>query len=173
MNTAKKKQSPITHTQCVNISAVWLSNQKTMSDYRVKIVLTEMVGYASMTLNSELPDVLGIWGNASTVNIECKVSRSDFLNDKKKYHDHPYGNYKLYACPTGMISPEEIPEAWGLIYINKVGGKLIKNAQYHENCHDVVPMLSDLILNGATAGALRSEHKKRTNRMWDGKAVIL
>jgi hypothetical protein len=144
-----------------------------MSDYRVKIILTEMVGYASMQFNSELPDVLGIWGNSSTVNIECKISRSDFFNDKNKFHNHPYGNYKFYSCPTGMIQPEEVPEMWGLIYVNGTGGKLIKNAGYHSESHDVVPMLSDLILNGATAGALRSEHKKRPNRMWDGKAIIL
>lgn len=51
----------ITHTLCVNLSAGWLSNRKSSMDIlRCKVILTEMVGYASILHSSELPDVLGI-----------------------------------------------------------------------------------------------------------------
>lgn len=57
--------------------------------------------------------------------IEAKVSRADFLADRKKPHraDPAYGlgQYRYYACPEGMIKPEELPERWGLIYINSRG----------------------------------------------------
>jgi len=164
----------ITHDLCVNLTATWLSNRKTATDnLRCKVILKEMVGYASMLFNSELPDVLGVWSSTHVVNIECKVSRSDFLSDKNKYHNHPLGNYKLFACPYGMIKPEEVPETWGLVYINMRGGKLIKEPIHTESEADVTPILCDIVINGENAGVLNESHKKRPNRMWDGKAVVL
>lgn len=51
--------------------------------------------------------------------IETKISRSDFLADFKKPHriNGGIGNYRYYACPEGLIKPEELPEKWGLIYV--------------------------------------------------------
>lgn len=78
--------------------------------------------------------------------IETKISRSDFLADFKKEHRKNgglIGNYRYYACPAGLIKPEEIPEKWGLIYVdldNKrsrakmpigYGGFLPKSGQSH------------------------------------------
>lgn len=53
--------------------------------------------------------------------IETKISRSDFLADFKKAHRQEgglIGNYRYYACPEGLISVDELPEKWGLIYVN-------------------------------------------------------
>lgn len=53
--------------------------------------------------------------------IETKISRSDFLADFKKEHrvnGGLIGNYRYYACPVGLIKPEELPEKWGLIYVD-------------------------------------------------------
>ncbi|WP_380092111.1 hypothetical protein [Deinococcus cellulosilyticus] len=76
----------------------------------------------------EFPDVIGFrqWW---TVIIECKISRADFLADAKKPHRvrvqqgirKGMGNYRLYACPTGLIKPEELPEKWGLLYFSEGG----------------------------------------------------
>lgn len=78
----------------------------------------------------------GGWGTGESVDgfavnsaavfvIEAKVSRADFLADKKKPHradpSRGLGQYRYYACPEGMIKPEELPEKWGLIYINSKG----------------------------------------------------
>ena len=164
----------ITHERCVGLAATWLAGRKQSNEkYRCKVILCEMVGYQSFLPNAELPDVLGVWGNDDTVNIECKISRSDFKNDKNKKHDHPFGHHKFYACPYDLILPEELPEGFGLIYVNGRGGKLIKDSDYFDDAADVVPMLADLIINGCNAGVLDNTHKKRPGGIWNGRAVIL
>lgn len=65
-------------------------------------------------------DALLFTSNSSFM-IETKISRSDFLADFKKPHRQNgglIGNYRYYACPKGLIKPEEIPEKWGLIYVD-------------------------------------------------------
>jgi len=72
----------------------------------------------------ESPDIFG-WGNSSTQLIEVKVSRADFLSDKKKLwrKDMAYGlgRYRSYLCPSELIKIEELPSSWGLLYIDKKG----------------------------------------------------
>lgn len=57
--------------------------------------------------------------------VEAKVSRADFLADAKKpFRRDPatgVGKYRYYACPEGLIKPEELPPRWGLIYVNQRG----------------------------------------------------
>lgn len=59
--------------------------------------------------------------------VESKVSRADFLADaKKSFRKNPeegVGNYRYYACPEGLIKPEELPPKWGLIYVNMQNGR--------------------------------------------------
>lgn len=53
--------------------------------------------------------------------IEVKISRSDFFADAKKRSridpSKGVGRYRYYACPVGLIHPEELPDKWGLIYV--------------------------------------------------------
>ena len=135
----------------------WLQKQhESISLYRCKVILKEPHGY---NISREYPDVLGT-GMKNDINIECKVSRQDFLKDGKKQHKHPFGNFKFYACPEGLILPDEIPEEFGLIYIGKESCRMIKKPLYVKECENTAPMLADLFLN-------------RNNKVWDGKAVIL
>lgn len=71
---------------------------------------------------NERPDVIAFSGWHSVL-IECKISRQDFLQDKKKpcRQDKGMGKYRYYCCPTGLIKVEELPENWGLIYVNQKG----------------------------------------------------
>lgn len=164
----------LTHGQCINISSNWLANQKDRSiPWGCKIILREPSGYLVMTGDS-LPDVLGIWDDTA-VNIECKVSRSDFLADSHKKHSHPIGNYKIYACPYNMILEDEIPQGWGLLYVNGRGGKLIVKPSYIDAEKSPNKFMCDLILNGVLSGSLNSTHTRRPKniRQWDGKGVIL
>lgn len=100
----------MTHTECVLAAARWL-------DGKCQVVLPEF-----FTHNSELPDAIGFtaYGRNSHM-IECKVSRGDFLKDKKKlfrqWPEQGMGNFRYYCCPKGMIKLEEVPGNWGLIYI--------------------------------------------------------
>lgn len=76
----------------------------------------------------EVPDV---WGwipfknhktmpyGSYTFQIECKASRSDFLADKKKMTrkkpEQGAGQIRWFYCPPDIVSPDEIPENWGLV----------------------------------------------------------
>lgn len=76
------------------------------------------------TAGGEYADVIG-FGSRHSILIEVKVSRSDFLADKKKwFRIHPekgMGKERYYCCPTGLIRKDELPEGWGLIYVNQQG----------------------------------------------------
>jgi len=81
------------------------------------------------TINSETPDILGFYSGGASL-IEAKASRSDFLSDKKKpFRKSPetgMGNYRFYACPSGIIKENELPENWGLIYVSAKGRCTLK-----------------------------------------------
>ena len=77
-------------------------------------------------LDGESPDAIGFrvsspsYGGGSVV-VECKTSRSDFLSDRKKPHrispSSGMGRFRYYLCPKDMISREELPDGWGLLYL--------------------------------------------------------
>ena len=73
----------------------------------------------------EIPDAVGFRSSGISYLIECKVSRGDFLADNKKhfrrYQINGLGRYRYYLCPVGLIKEKELPDKWGLLYINKKG----------------------------------------------------
>lgn len=81
------------------------------------------------TLSSECADVIGFGGHTHSVLIEVKVSRSDFLADKnkssRKHPERGIGRYRFYACPDELICKDDLPEGWGLIWIDAVGTPII------------------------------------------------
>jgi len=72
----------------------------------------------------ESPDAFG-FGGSTTQLIEVKVSRADFLSDKKKFwrqhRNMGIGRFRSYLCPEGLIQREELPHNWGLLYISEIG----------------------------------------------------
>jgi hypothetical protein len=98
-----------THKQLVRRMANWLKYQKKMT-----VVCAEL-----STRNSETPDVIGWIGGATSILIECKVSRADFLADAGKHFrrhaEMGMGDERYIAAPPGMIRPEELPDKWGLL----------------------------------------------------------
>lgn len=52
-----------------------------------------------------------------SVMIEVKVSRADFLADKKKPErlHGGIGTYRFYLAPAGLIGVEDLPPGWGLL----------------------------------------------------------
>lgn len=97
----------MTHAELVARGLKWLEN-------RCTIAFAEL-----STAAMEIPDGWGYGGNGSVL-IECKATRSDFLADAKKFYRRQpkagMGNLRYYLCPQGLIQPEELPEAWGLLY---------------------------------------------------------
>ena len=77
------------------------------------VIATELTCFGSR----EQPDVIAFRSSCSAM-IEVKVSRADFLADKKKPERTAggLGLYRFYLCPEGMITPVELPPKWGLLY---------------------------------------------------------
>ena len=77
-------------------------------------------------------DVLSVGKGGSTYEFEVKISRSDFLRDKKKRKwncqrrmlPQNTPNYMIYVCPDGLIQLNEIPDFSGLYYFKD--GELIE-----------------------------------------------
>lgn len=129
-----------THSALIEIGAAWLTRQ------RYPVVLKELV-----TCCQEQPDVIG-WNGGNTHLLEAKATRSDFLADRKKWFRQAYhrgmGTYRSYICPTGLIKPEELPEKWGLIYVDAKGKtRQIRRAELVESksWRDEVRMLLSVI----------------------------
>ena len=76
--------------------------------------------FRAHTCDGEQPDAIG-WRSGLSILIECKVSRSDFLADKKKrFRKDPalgMGDWRFFMCPPDVIKPEDLPEGWGLLYV--------------------------------------------------------
>ncbi|WP_165859332.1 MmcB family DNA repair protein [Desulfofundulus salinus] len=58
------------------------------------------------------------WKKPCITGYEIKTSRQDFLRDNKWPYYLKYCHRLYFACPAGLIAPEEVPEDVGLIYYN-------------------------------------------------------
>lgn len=58
------------------------------------------------------------WKKPCVTGYEVKVNRQDFLRDDKWPGYRQYCHRFYFACPAGLIKPEELPEDVGLIYYN-------------------------------------------------------
>lgn len=106
----------MTHKELVEIGYRWL-----LKNGGVGVAFKEL-----KSIDAEIPDVIG-FDSWQSILIEVKVSRSDFLSDKKKPHRAKgMGNWRFYMCPKGMIKKEELPEKWGLIYVDENGKSKIE-----------------------------------------------
>lgn len=92
--------------------------------------------FRPFTHSGEQPDAIG-WRDGISIMIECKVSRSDFLKDKKKrFRKEPalgMGDWRFMMCPPGIIKVEDLPEGWGLLYVTNKQIKKVHGVP--SNCH--------------------------------------
>ncbi len=104
----------MTHSKIVEIAYKWV-----LKNASCGVAFKE---FKSVNYSGEIPDVIG-FGSGHSVLVECKVSRNDFLSDKSKpFRQRPeigMGDKRYYCCPKGLISKDELPYGWGLIYINE------------------------------------------------------
>ena len=141
-----------------------------------KLALYEYQGFAT----SEFPDVFLV-GLGWTKLYEIKVSRSDFLADQKKecrkkhcvprfwgYGKSPperylvqyphLGSKRYYVCESGLITPEELPEGWGLYWVK--GNRFLQKKEsgnWRPNVHaerDIVTHAFRRFASGDTTGIL-------------------
>lgn len=107
----------MTHKELIPIAYKWV-----IKTAKCGVAFKELYSH---TCNGEYPDVIGFRSHGKSILIECKATRSDFLCDKNKlFRKHPekgMGDYRFYLCPKGVISPEDLPNGWGLIWIDNSG----------------------------------------------------
>jgi hypothetical protein len=120
------------HIELTNIASKWLKkhNQNTL------IPNCATVAIDMKTIEQEKPDVIG-WNSCNSIMIEVKVGRGDFLKDCKKpfrkIAKKGVGQSRFYCCPEGLIKESELPEKWGLLYLNdKNKIEIIKVAELQE-----------------------------------------
>lgn len=96
--------------------------------HRASIVLVE----PKTLLVNEEPDVIA-WTRARSTLVEVKASRADFGADKKKlFRAHPeqgMGVLRFYACPPGVVRPEDLPPSWGLMLVTRKGVRVEVDAR--------------------------------------------
>lgn len=109
------------HADLNQIAKRWLLRPESGKGPGCKVAFVE-VGAVG---DGERADAWGYrWGfEACSILVEVKVSRADFLRDKHKPHRKAggMGDYRYYLCPEGIITLDDLPERWGLLWVNKRG----------------------------------------------------
>src|SRR5688500_474856 len=65
------------------------------------------------------------WANPLSIGYEIKISRSDFLSDRKWHRYMPYCNEFYFVTKPGIIRQDEIPPEVGLILCSTTGTTLL------------------------------------------------
>ncbi|WP_114099663.1 adenylosuccinate synthase [Thalassospira profundimaris] len=112
------------HDRLCEVARKWLLRAHSSRGLGCNLALREI----SSIYGGESPDVLGYRASgpwSGTYLVEVKTSRPDFLADRKKgFRADPsigVGDWRFYLCPEGLISPADLPEKWGLIWVNSRG----------------------------------------------------
>ena len=88
-------------------------------------MLSELVTYNA---SGEIPDVIG-WTARASILFECKMSRADFLADRKKPFrcaapELGVGGWRFYLTVPGVVrSTYELPIGWGVYELQS--GRLV------------------------------------------------
>jgi hypothetical protein len=108
MNTQKVRADQIAH--------------KLEQLHRVDAFFTQVKNGPTFTSNNLLIlDAVALkksWSKPCITGYEIKVDRGDFIRDEKWPYYLQYCNKFYFACPTGLIDPDELSKDIGLIYYN-------------------------------------------------------
>ena len=99
----------LTHDDLVKIAKHWLWKN-------CVVVVTEM---KLPSREGEVVDAIGWDYGGWSIVIECKITRADFLREKRKRHhkekEGGMGSKKYFLMPKGLITTDELPTGWGLL----------------------------------------------------------
>ena len=122
-----------THSELCKIADRWLGKAKKNNIRFKTFPIHTRESICQMV--AEVPDAIG-WNYCYSCVIEVKVSKSDFLADfKKEFRSNGdgMGNYRFYMCPEDLIKESDLPQGWGLIYVDEKGKtKEIKDSALFE-----------------------------------------
>jgi len=127
-----------THRELCDIAVKWLKRSHSQNGHGCNVAVSEVAS----GWDGEVPDAIGFRCSGyrdGSVVVEVKVSRSDFLIDKKKPHrkapEKGMGDWRYFLCPEGVIQPDELPEKWGLLYVTNRGGIKPVSGPVSNICH--------------------------------------
>jgi len=104
----------LTHRKLVALGARWMKRMGYV------VVITELGG-----TGREEPDVIGWNAGGNCTVLECKVSRADFLADRKKAYRRDLclgmGMTRLFVVPAGLVGVDDLPGMWGLTEVGDKG----------------------------------------------------
>ena len=111
----------MTHAELNQVALRWLRRPERNRGPGCLMALSEV----SADSAGERADAWGyrFGSECASVVVEVKVSRADFLRDKKKRHRQTggFGDYRYFMCPEGMITLDDLPERWGLLWVSGAG----------------------------------------------------
>lgn len=87
------------------------------------------------------------WVNPVFTGYEVKTYRSDFMRDDKWHRYLEFTHRFYFACPSGLIKPEEVPEGIGLVWCNEAGGTTVRKAAKYRRIDISRDMLYYIILS--------------------------
>jgi len=130
----RKHFTVMDHNTLTTLGSKWLKNHVENGTVpNCNIIANDL---RTATATGEQPDVIG-WCSWASVLIETKISRLDFKQDfKKVFRINEFlgiGNFRYYLVPESLISPDEIPKKWGLLYYSERGIEIIKTAAKSES----------------------------------------
>lgn len=166
------------HQELCSLAVNWLQRAPGRSGPACQVAFSE----AKCGWNGEIPDAIGfrtVEEDEGSVVVEVKVSRADYLADRAKAHRQDsmlgMGLYRYYMAPEAIISPQELPQGWGLIEVSPkgvlrvlVGHVLCKRAEQaswrHERAlHREWLLLAAMLSRVGNVEALHMELKKANN----------
>ena len=113
-----------THAELCNKATSWLKRAYRVGGPGCANVFSEV---KSGSNGGEIVDAIGLKTaeGMESIVVQVKVSRADFLADKKKIFrispEMGMGNFRYFLCPEGVIKVTELPERWGLLTVGYRG----------------------------------------------------
>jgi len=119
--------------------------------------------------------LLKTWSPWTTIGYEVKVSRSDFLNDRKWTYYLPVCHEFYFVCPFKLIAPEELPQGVGLLWATGTGRRLVtkRKAVRREPDHMALAVLMSyaLMSRARIVGGMREANGEGEVAYW--RALLL
>lgn len=107
------------------------------------------------------------WAHPDCTAYEIKVSRSDFLSDRKWHKYLDYCNYFYFVCPWKMIQPTEVPHGAGLVWLSQTGTKLFTKIKAPHRDVKIPESLFRYVLMGRTE-VTRERSADSKKAYWEG-----
>lgn len=109
------------------------------------------------------------WANPCMTGYEVKVSRSDWLGDKKWPNYVELVNEFYLVAPEGVIRESEVPDGIGLLKVAKTGTRLftVRKAKWREaNAEKAILLMQYVLQSRATIDAPRPPQTQDEWKRW-------